>query len=490
MDPREILKKCVEIESTKDPAIVEDCITFFRKGLLTEDLSDTNIRRILKALINSPYRDDYVSIIRDVSQFYMMGRIDHGKFMRILLTKDSKGFLIPEISLINSIVNIYHMGRIQDAEDAMVKIIANLSLDNAKEVALILFYSSQESRASSYIPVIQSYILQEKNSKTLYDYGSNFISSRPKRSRFFSDPFYTQSIASVNNLVLPSILERLENLSDSNIRLQIMLISSIFNHCDFSMESFIGKLDSIAQKTDDENIKADCYDCLDRFFPELGYKQKIKDLGTKRNKMANFYQNTQNAHLEIDDTIRSYLEKLERIPEIETDMDSWLDKNTDPIQKIALERVRNDNTLFQKKWSLYDVLVLIWGKIINSDHKEQLQKRLLEELGDMSDTCFTGHITRMMNVFTGYDEDMGIRISWFDQVKSNFTTLLQKYINENPDKKDAIIEELEEDSVKKLLPDILINIMDTLQSDFVGQGYISLNEYNSYVDIIFTDYGV
>ena len=50
------------------------------------------------------------------------------------------------------------------------------------------------------------------------------------------------------------------------------------------------------------------------------------------------------------------------------------------------------------------------------DFKDDLMLRMCEELIDMSDTCTTGHIYRIVNIFSGYDIDIKIPVE--EEVKS------------------------------------------------------------------------
>ena len=59
------------------------------------------------------------------------------------------------------------------------------------------------------------------------------------------------------------------------------------------------------------------------------------------------------------------------------------------------------------------------GRQFLGDRPEEIQKRLLQELEEMSGTCSSGFASRLVNVFSGFGS-FGIRISWEDQVKANF----------------------------------------------------------------------
>ena len=61
--------------------------------------------------------------------------------------------------------------------------------------------------------------------------------------------------------------------------------------------------------------------------------------------------------------------------------------------------------------TFYDVFVKVFGRILNSPHKEELMRRLDEEMMESKDKCFTGRITRLLNVLNGFYEDIQITIS-------------------------------------------------------------------------------
>ena len=55
-----------------------------------------------------------------------------------------------------------------------------------------------------------------------------------------------------------------------------------------------------------------------------------------------------------------------------------------------------------------------------------MQKRIVEELEEMSGTCSSGFASRIVNSITGFGE-FDIHISWEDQIVSNFSGRLNAY---------------------------------------------------------------
>ena len=64
------------------------------------------------------------------------------------------------------------------------------------------------------------------------------------------------------------------------------------------------------------------------------------------------------------------------------------------------------------------VLVSVWSYIQNHDDREKMIERLFEEFDDMSDTCSSGYISRIVNVLSGFG-GWSLTISWEDQITSN-----------------------------------------------------------------------
>lgn len=87
--------------------------------------------------------------------------------------------------------------------------------------------------------------------------------------------------------------------------------------------------------------------------------------------------------------------------------------------------------------TLPKLFVCIWLWILESPHREELEKRLMEELKQMNGQCSTGHLARLVNVIQGFTEDekLCIKISEKDRMNSiirNFLTKeLEKCTDEN-----------------------------------------------------------
>ena len=140
--------------------------------------------------------------------------------------------------------------------------------------------------------------------------------------------------------------------------------------------------------------------------------------------------------------------------------------NTENKIIISLNRIKMDRTLYSNS-TLSNIFIKLWCYIYLSEFKDEMVKRLFEELEDMSGTCSSGFLSRLVNVISGFDENLSIRISWQDQIISNFVarlnSLAQKILEPNSqfynEKLNDVIELFinENEEVKK---HIISNISD------------------------------
>ena len=88
---------------------------------------------------------------------------------------------------------------------------------------------------------------------------------------------------------------------------------------------------------------------------------------------------------------------------------------------LSLNRIAIDRVLYSRlSITLMGILLRVWSYISRHESRDEMEKRLLEELYDMSGTCSTGFASRLINVLSGFGE-FNIRISWRDQIVANFS---------------------------------------------------------------------
>jgi hypothetical protein len=165
-----------------------------------------------------------------------------------------------------------------------------------------------------------------------------------------------------------------------------------------------------------------------------------------------FYHNEQNVHLKSIEkgiiNIIQYLDTLDLHPLphfdfICTRLDESLEKEPEDLARVrdALTRIELDRTLFKEiNHSLQTIFLMLWSYIGRHEYRDELKKRMIEELVDMSDTCTTGYLGRLVNVLSGFGE-CSLHISWEEQIAANLRGRLNARLRlmEDEDLKDKIL---------------------------------------------------
>lgn len=203
-------------------------------------------------------------------------------------------------------------------------------------------------------------------------------------------------------------------------------------------EQLLADVSDILLRYGRENAKAEAQECI----MNLGFKDS-------KDKIKTVFNNQQNVHIkEIGESSEEILEFLTSLPiykyrgkdvDFKFVYDDLTCKYTQPeyflesdLRKkvdLALNRIHIDRALYSKfSCSLENILVRVYSYIQNSEFKEELLKRLFEELIDMSGWCSSGFAYRLLNTLSGFGE-FNIRISFTDQVISNFSGRFYSEIN-------------------------------------------------------------
>ena len=196
----------------------------------------------------------------------------------------------------------------------------------------------------------------------------------------------------------------------------------------------------------DYNLRADAADTL-LSLGNSDFKTKaeeiIMELGRVGGSVRNLYDNAQNVHTkEIEKSVGEILEFLVLYPtlikdENEIDYEYVSNEIINILKesksyerekiKISLNRIEMDRTLYSKySANLSKIFIKLWSYIKANEFAEAMTSRLLEELEDMSGTCSTGFLSRLVNTLSGFG-NLSIRISFDDQIISNFTGRLNMY---------------------------------------------------------------
>ena len=79
----------------------------------------------------------------------------------------------------------------------------------------------------------------------------------------------------------------------------------------------------------------------------------------------------------------------------------------------------------------------VWARIIKSPNPDEIAQVLNQEISDGLCMCFTGRLTRLLNVLVGFYDDIELQISDSEQI-TNIIVSLKSKIHDNELLKEAI----------------------------------------------------
>jgi len=238
------------------------------------------------------------------------------------------------------------------------------------------------------------------------------------------------------------------------------------------------------------NIRAECLDTI------LMYGRKkeredaddmIRELGQlyTDNKERTIYTNSQNVHsYGVQKTaissllnLATYHRPCENIDKIYEMILNKLVVEEDKREKVikALKRIIMDPTLFQG-FNISQVLSIVWQEIERlSKHKDELEKRLIEELYDSDETCSSGYFTRIINVLSGFSVHVKIGISKEEEFISRVVQYIKNSISklESLDKERLSLEIVDEDpDPNSFRVKLKMRVCDEIWNNIVIPNYI------------------
>ena len=213
------------------------------------------------------------------------------------------------------------------------------------------------------------------------------------------------------------------------------------------------------------------------------------------------YDDTQNVHLtSINESVKDTIRKLHddfyslllngnrRITELNelSKRITELSKQKNPIEKQKIigsfDRIMIDTSRFEKELGLCDIFILVWMKLKTSEHKDEIEKRMIEELEEMNGLCATGHLSRIVNILSGFFENI-IQITYKDQIKNYIFEHYNKVLNSHP-KLDVILDEIIEEGWDKKphLSQMIrqYSIYQKLYDEFVSSSLVGKQDFETY----------
>jgi hypothetical protein len=220
--------------------------------------------------------------------------------------------------------------------------------------------------------------------------------------------------------------------------------------------------------------------------PEFeAYKTKAKDWFASSQKKG-LYQDEQNIH-HVSAEVETFLETIWSVDLGSKTVNEWYDeykkKYDSQLCIMALERMSVDLSVYgSKSLNLKQIFVrsmLYIEQMGDQANQLLLKERMKEELEDAAQTCSTGHLIRLMNVFSGINNF--VKVDPHAELRQCIFYRIQKAIEKMDDEtKEKIVEALaDEDTLKrdevfqKYCYETFSIIHDSLQQEYVDQGLMT-----------------
>ena len=242
---------------------------------------------------------------------------------------------------------------------------------------------------------------------------------------------------------------------------RVICCQYMFQKCEAPLHIFANEfLLHIASLPDvSEDIRADACDILLAY----GTPENVENarmilfvLGGGERARHNIFKNSQNVHNQaVEESVEKMIEYISTfVPrtvspytfeKAKDDLTELIKLEPDDAKRAILEnamiRITIDRAIYGRfNLSLANIIAKMWTYIQDSSYREELQKRLLEELIDSNNKCSSGYVSRIVNTLSGFG-DMSLQISFEDQIISVLEIRLNAEIM-NDENSDIILDEM------------------------------------------------
>ena len=410
-----------------------------------EEIDIDNLGKIIE---NFDYEEDFR--LKAFNFYYIKFEEEIVEF----INKLSMMFLLSKSKLIESFI-------IRICRDSIIPF--NLKLELAKnfENASVLDEVIQLSFSRVAVPCIIEAIFvlmrSKKYIKKSKKYFCKIVNNRELECHYRYKTILSIEIKvkkSLQKLFLKDIMTSFIRCKTNNIRYRILAGQYLLQKCktnnNIKDEILLYLKEFMLDDELDYNIRADVADVLLNLGDEKT-KSLARDiiilLGGRLGNVRTVFENAENVHHhDIEESALKMLEFLNNAPipkdikndDFKTIKETILEevrKEDKELVEVSLNRIDVDRAIYGNFGNtLSGIVLILWRYIHIHKYKDELIKRLIEELVDMSGKCSTGYAYRLLNVLSGFG-DFSIRISWEDQIAGNLMGRLNAYIREIKDEK-------------------------------------------------------
>jgi len=105
------------------------------------------------------------------------------------------------------------------------------------------------------------------------------------------------------------------------------------------------------------------------------------------------------------------------------------------IKRLLFEYIDNKEVHSILNITFEELLLSVYDFIEKNENKEELFKIMNDEMSEANCKCFTGRISRLINVLNGYDEHIEIHIADNEQI-SNIIIIIRNDLGEDYDENE------------------------------------------------------
>ena len=204
-------------------------------------------------------------------------------------------------------------------------------------------------------------------------------------------------------------------------------------------------LKSVAENTTEAvQMRAEAADMLIRLgtpnFRAIG-RNVIELLGGMPSKHQTLYNDEQNVHqIEYSQALKRLIQRQDKLYSVDEILHRLRSMEAVTASE-SLERIVLDTAFYEGHTMAY-ILQCVYGYIQSSSHKVELENRFLEELVEMRGWCGTGHVVRMLNVFAGFDPELGLTVDFYAELKSAVIARLNHHMTRfSQEQQDELVAE-------------------------------------------------
>ena len=468
--------------------------------------------------------------INNLTSGYIFGASNYIKKLLIELVKNEKLQFSYRVLIIQSLENSNHSS--QEIKQKIVKECEDLYIELFKVVYNTMEYKQTYEVSTTFFWDIFKTILSRDSIKTkLVDDQEFFqyitqICGHILLDIFLEEEFrykLLQSLTKAENVMIKFKVKSCEmfisgKLTDYKYFIFVLQILKNIDQLDSShLETLVNVFTTYELTI---NAKADICDFFlsltdDKFKKYIQFgKDNLDNISfdiKESGKLKTIYNNGQNIHkIDVDQSIKPFIEKIINFdfqnfqfnPEDHEQYSNFLSSMIGEIvnfatshnfEKMDVDKINHsikrfilDNTLYSEyNVSLLNLLARSYLYILTKEEKDELMIRLCEELVDMSETCTTGHIYRLVNIFSGYDIEMRMPVE--EEVKGCVFARLTKMIeNKEEDLQLEIWDTIGEDPASEerfyqLLGKEIAELCDELKMEYVEQNIVPEDQLTIYV---------